>query len=300
MSGVREIVVATDVEHPARAALRCSFSIADQFHASLRVVHATPPETGPERSTGLPRHALLDGTVLRRRLDALVREIPTGVPGCATIEIVEGPPAATVLAYAARRRSDLIVLGSSQHVSPVFITQHATGQLIARDARSPVLTVPHDARMPLQRLERIVLLVGEAPMERATQSAALFASRFRAVVELLHPAVDSGSDSPAALRRRGQEVAETLRLAGVAVEHRVGPAEADSARCVLARLEQGGCDLVVMSLERCVADESTIATVRRSSVVPVLSVCPEDSGGTFVRHRRSSHEGDAERSGAAA
>jgi nucleotide-binding universal stress UspA family protein len=300
MATVHEIVVATDIERPARAALRCSFLIADQFHASVSVVHAWSPGAGLPRNPGMARQQPPVDALLRRRLEALVREIPTGMPGCASVEIVDGPAAATVLTYASRQKSDLVVLGSSSHAATIFGAPHTIVRDVSRGAPCPVLTVPDTASAPLQRLERILLLVGETSMELATQSAALFAWRFRAVVELLHVAVDSDSRSPAAPRRRELEVEEALRLAGVAVERHVDSTETDPGRCVLTRLEQGGCDLVVMNMDRRDTGECPVATVRRCSTVPILSVCPDVSDGSFARHGMPGRGSDAVRSGAVA
>lgn len=300
MAAVHDIVVATDIERPARAALRCAFLIADQFHASVHVVHAFSPGAKLPRNPGMASRQHPVDALLRGRLEALVREVPTGMPGGANVEIIDGPVAATVLTYASRQKSDLIILGSSRPGAPIFGAPRTIAPEISRGAACPVLTVPDDASAPLQRLERILLLVGETSMERATQSAALFAWRYRAVVELLHPAVDSDSHAAAALRRRELEVEEALRVAGVAVERRVDSTVPDPARCVLTRLEQGGCDLAVMSMDRRDTGECAVATVRRCSNVPVLSVCPDVSDGNFARHGLPGRASDAVHSGAAA
>jgi nucleotide-binding universal stress UspA family protein len=288
MATVHEILIATDIERPARAALRYSFFLAEQFHASLHVVHAwTPWEVAPP-NTEVPRQQKSERALserrLRERLNAIVHEVPTAAPGCATTEIVDGPPAEAVLACSARQKSDLIVLGTAAESAPIFGTGEAIAQQISHHAWCPVITVPHRAGSS-SRLQRIVLPLEErTSMARALEWAAIFARHFRAVVELFGPRTDSTSESHAALDHCRRHAEEALRVAGVAVEHH---ASDDVGRerweCVLGRLKKGDCDLVVMTAQSTTdGGRCSVVSVRRSSGVPVLSVRPDAPSGRFA------------------
>jgi nucleotide-binding universal stress UspA family protein len=288
MTRFREILIATDIERPARAALRCSFFLAEQFHASLHVVHAWGPPEGTRGDVHTSRQRRGERALreqgLRERLDAIVREVPTSSPGRATTEIVDRPLAAAVLACAARQKADLVVLGSTPGQSPRFGALDTTDQEIAREALCPTLTVPHASSAPLQRVQRIVLPLDGRPLAIAVDWAAAFARHFNAVVELLRPGAGNGSDRRTALDRCAIETEEALRVEGVAVEHRVEDRGSDLTECVLERIQRGGCDLVVMNTEWDERGHCAVAHVRRHAQIPVLAIHPRARDESYMRY----------------
>lgn len=297
---VREILIATDIERPARAALRCAFFFAEQFHASLRVVHAWSPSEVPSRKdagASRRRHeSALSEQHLRERLNVIVGEVPTAAPGCATTEIADGPAAAAVLACAHRDKSDLILLGSTLSTAPVFSAGHTIAEQLTREARCPVMSVPHAVNRPL-RCQRIVLPLGGCAMASAVEWAALFARRFSAVVELLD--VRAGCESSVARDRSELDVEDAFRAAGVAVEHSGDDRDGDLTERVLRRIDRGGCDLVVMDTQWSDAGDRAVAGVRRCGDTLVLSLRGEATNGLFATRGLRGERASISQSGAA-
>jgi nucleotide-binding universal stress UspA family protein len=275
MIALREMLCATDIERPALTALRYSFFIAEEFHASLCVVHAIgsssevpardAASTNPSRDRRIERQT--SERRLTERLDAVVRAVPTGVPGRASTRVVEGNVTRAVLKSAEQQRADLILLGSNPSSAFVWNALEPVAQQITRSTFCPVMTIPHHSGSSAFHVKRIVLPLGRVGYKdlATTQWAALIARRFGAVVELLQ--AGEGLDG------WRHDVEDALRRAGVGVEVSrcgVGRTLADS---VLSRIEQSRCDLLVMSvLSHDSARFSVVDNVRRQSVVPVLSV----------------------------
>jgi nucleotide-binding universal stress UspA family protein len=265
MTAIREVLCAMDVDRPPRGALRYAFLLAEEFRASLRVIHARGPAEQTPRPIAQPRERRSNELLVQ--LDAVVRTIPTVAQECATTHVVDGNVVHAVLASSSRHKSDVIVLGSTPRSAQVWKIVEPVAQQIASGTLCPVLTVPQeDSDSEPLRIQRILLPVERASRTKsgATEWAALFARRFGAVVELLHT---DGCD------KDRNDAAERLRAAGVPVTFTGCVARASLADCIMKRIEQAHCDLLVMGTAlRHSAHFSVVANVRRSSTVPVLSI----------------------------
>jgi nucleotide-binding universal stress UspA family protein len=265
MIGIREVLCAMDVERPPRGALRYAFFVAEEFRASLRVIHARVPAARTHEPGAQPGEHRSNELLVQ--LDAVVRTIPTVAQACATTHVVDGNVVRAVLTSSSLHKSDMIVLGSSPHSAQVWKIVEPVAQQVTSGTLCPVLTVPQGSSgsEPLQ-VQRILLPVERASRTKsgATEWAALFARRFGAVVELLYT---DGCD------KDRSDAAELLRVAGVAVTFTGCTARAGLADCIMKRVEQAQCDLLVMGTAlRHSAHFSVVANVRRRSTVPVLSI----------------------------
>lgn len=276
MIALHKLLCATDIERPARAALRLGFFIAEQVHASLSVVHAREPRHDSNLYLCRQRRfeQLSADQRLLERLDAVVRDIPSAATGRATTSIVDGRLAEAVVTFSERQKSDLIVLGASTHGPHTWQAAQTMAERIGHITMCPIMTVPHDNVTTAPRLRRMLL-----PVDRISHSSAdavawavLLASRFGALVEVLH--TDERSEDP---------VEEALKIAGVAFETNRCSLDAGLADCILARVARGDCDLVVMPMRpRGPSHDGVLAKVRRRSETPVLSVRAKEAERRFV------------------
>jgi nucleotide-binding universal stress UspA family protein len=279
MITIRKLLCPTEIERPARSALRYSFFIADGFHAALDVIHAAGSE--PRRDVPTineqPPAQLRRESTLCQQLEAIVRAVPTATPGRANTHVMDGGLAVATLAFCASHGSDLILLESELEPDWSLTMSDVRGPIddIAHRASCPVLTIPKKAASPAPRIARVLFPVGSASSaDGALQLAAAFAQKFGATVELLRIR-DPGLNADVLPESCFWEIQDGLRLAGVPVEHSAREGS-DATDCILSRIDAGGCDLVVMGAQsRGSAAEDragTIAKVRRKSWIPVLSL----------------------------
>jgi hypothetical protein len=227
-------------------------------------VHPNPPSSGPERT----EHVLTTQR-LRERLEALVRAIPTGASGRATTHVVEGNVADAILSRSARKRADLIVLGSLPRDAPREQLESIAGYLTQR-APCPVLTVPPRAAGPVPRLKHLLLALEAGPtIGLSVEWTAYWARRFGAVVQLLYRERPDFAGAQAMYR---DEIEERLRREGVGIERTDTEPESRMAERIIERAESGRCDLVIMSAVPRDSEVHALEDLRRRAVLPVLSV----------------------------
>jgi nucleotide-binding universal stress UspA family protein len=283
---VREILCATDVEKPAYAGLRYSFFLADRFQCALEVVHASREASSmrPHYLSGAERMAqALETHRLRQRLDAVVRSIPTGIPGRATTRVMDGTVREAVLERSERQRADLIVLDATARLPARKSASESVAEWLTHQTSCPILTVPARDDGPAPKLRRILLVLEPEPsVGLAVEWTALWAERFGAHVQLLYRA-GSGGYAPTREASCRNDVEDKLRRAGASVEASFEEPGSRTANRVVARAELGACDLVVMSsVLRDDGDPCVVESLRRASSLPVLSVRDFVPDGRFV------------------
>lgn len=132
----KHIVLATDFDPQSRA-LAYALSLAQEFQASLTIVHMVPPSTQkPEEIDPIVEACTQD-------LRALVE--PEAELWCTPEYLVRfGSPAAGILEVAAEKQADLIVLGARSAEGHIGMATHAvaaTAHTVVSHAHCPVLTV---------------------------------------------------------------------------------------------------------------------------------------------------------------
>lgn len=276
MVAIREVLCATKLEHPADAALRYSFFVAEQFRCPLHVLHASEADGVPPPNTyvsSMERMAHVLATHrLRERLDEVVRAVPAPDAARATSHVAEGNWTEALFAFSERQRADVIILGSSLEDSTGRATNAALIDQFAQRTASPLLTVP-DAELGAPRVRRMLLaLDADATTGALVEWAALWAHRFGAVVSLFY-CEPSRPDSVAPRARWQHEVEGKLQKAGVEVVGHAGAPRAGLAERVLTHASLDASDLIMLSASLCDHNDGRIVgPIRRRSALPVFSV----------------------------
>jgi nucleotide-binding universal stress UspA family protein len=125
----KNIVCGIDSSESSALALREALAIAQQSNARLTLLHVV------ERA----RHEVHN---LRMKLKALVPAGPANA-GDVDVDIQPGTPRDVILATAAARGADLIVIGQPRTTSHQIVMASTAGAVLRR-ARCPVLIVPED------------------------------------------------------------------------------------------------------------------------------------------------------------
>lgn len=275
MVAIREVLCATKLEHPADAALRYSFLVAERFQCPLHVLHASELDGGLKANTYLSsakRMAQVLATHrLRERLDEVVRAVPASEAARATSHVADGNWTEAVLAFSERQRADVIVLGSSLEDSAGHATNAGRIDHFAERTPSPLLTVP-DAELDPPRIRRVLLALDpDATTGALLEWAALWTRRFGAVLSLFYCGLSRETAAPRA--RWQHEITSKLRTAGVEVTDQLAGSRVDLAGKLLAQASLAASDLIMLSASlRDDKEGRVVGPIRRRSSLPVLSV----------------------------
>jgi nucleotide-binding universal stress UspA family protein len=136
------VVVATDFSPNAATAVAWAKHVASERHARLVVVHASPLETppAPEFVVLPPQYFEQIHDLARKQLEAVVAELRTdGLR--VEAELVLEPAVDAILAVAARRHADLLVVGTRGRSGLKRLLLGSTAAHVVRNAPCPVITV---------------------------------------------------------------------------------------------------------------------------------------------------------------
>ena len=124
--GIRKILFPTDFSPASESAGRTAVDFARHFGARLHVLHVVPPVTDPTPAPG----TMVD----------VVARLGSGLP--VVSEILSGPPARRIVAYAKRAEIDLIVMGTHGRTGVSHLLLGSVAEAVVRRAPCRVLTVP--------------------------------------------------------------------------------------------------------------------------------------------------------------
>ena len=151
------ILVPTDFSEPSDAALDYARELAGKFGASLHVLHVieTPvavmsPEVGIVESPQLQAQLFVDA---RDRLQLRITPNDRTHPS-ATIDIIWGTSAHSIVNYATERGMDLIVMGTHGRRGMDRLLLGSNAELVVRNSTIPVLLVPGEAPRSTRRARR--------------------------------------------------------------------------------------------------------------------------------------------------
>jgi nucleotide-binding universal stress UspA family protein len=140
----RVVLHATTLRETSRpsAALACQVAAAQK--AKLILLHVLPPISEMERKglpTGINSSAMLELRILAAQ---------TGANCCSAIEpvVIHGNPSIEILALAAERHANLIVLGAAHRTALEDLTRDRTVHRVLAHARCPVLTLREQQPTP--------------------------------------------------------------------------------------------------------------------------------------------------------
>jgi nucleotide-binding universal stress UspA family protein len=138
---ITQILCPVDFGPATLRSLAFAFSLAQEAHARLTVLHVLEPlrENPPE--SNVPEYPNLRKSQAREQLHAA---ITAGVDRrCAPVEMLSrGKPSREILRVAAERKADLIVMGVSGEGVIGRMLFGSTTNLVVREATCPVLTLP--------------------------------------------------------------------------------------------------------------------------------------------------------------
>jgi nucleotide-binding universal stress UspA family protein len=274
MIALREMICATGLTNPARAALRYAFSMAEQFHCGLEVVHvceSPEPHFRDSFASGAERmERAISAHALRERLDLVVRALPTGGAGRATTHLLDGELSEALLAFAERQRAGLVVLGSRPDPDS---TRESIAERLMHRTSSGVLTVPSHEPATAPRIKRLLVVLEPGPNNGTMLDwAVLLAGRFGALVQLMYCA-SLRSDSLSAENRLRHDVEDKLRRAQIGIDASFTEQRSKLAETVLARAARGSSDLIVMGTAlRDDTGHNVLCAVRRAATRPVISL----------------------------
>jgi nucleotide-binding universal stress UspA family protein len=141
----RRIAIATDFSETAMNAARYAIALARTFHAQVELVHAW--HVPVEMADGL---TLLDPSVITSSRRGAEAQLATTAQklGITTTALLDGDPDVAVVAHAQQTRADLLVMGTRGRTGLAHVLLGSVAERMVRTSDVPVLTVPHDYRIP--------------------------------------------------------------------------------------------------------------------------------------------------------
>jgi nucleotide-binding universal stress UspA family protein len=259
----KKIMVAYDLSDVSRAAWRHATALAAACGAELEAVYSEPWQPGPEM---MPPPDLSPARVRAQR--AKIRRLIGDGP---KITILQGDPAARVLALALQHRPDLIVVGTHGRKGFMRAMLGSTAEAVVRGAAVPVLV----ARGPARPVRSILAPVNfTSYSEYGFSYAAAAAAVLKARLTALHVDEDplwsgnSGYRLDTFVRHLPEEVLKAARPRTVS-------AAGDPVREIL-KAKRGHDWVVLVAHEKSLIKDAffgtTLERVLRSSSIPVLSV----------------------------
>ncbi len=132
----RSVLLATDLSSHCDRALDRAAQLARQWHATLHVVHALPPEARPvawwSPEGGRPQDEAEHAALVERQIR---HDIP-GDPDDLVVHVEVGEPVDVILRVAAREKCALIVAGTSGPTFASLVAHTTTEQLLRRSPHS--------------------------------------------------------------------------------------------------------------------------------------------------------------------
>lgn len=266
---IRKIIVGTDFNELAVAALRFSAAIAARAGTELVVVYADTFEPPPEFTAAQVKHIVemieVSKSRTREQLEHHIRKnVPDGVVWKAVV--AEGLPASSIASIADAEHADFIAVGTHGRGGVQRLLMGSVAETILREAHVPVLTVRSAAAAGAVR--RVLCPVnGTQTAAIAAGRAAMIAEAVGAELTLLHvSAPGETSIDIERLLRPGQPPPAFL--------HRTAPHDGTAA--AILKLEDG-YDLIVIGAEHKAFRDvtifgATITSVTRHARTPVLVV----------------------------
>ena len=143
------ILAATDFSAASEQAITYAASLALEFGATLHLVHVVPdPVLAAAWSEAYAYDLDMLGERLRRDAERQLAERAARIEGIVvTREALLGRPANTIVAIAAGRGADLIVVGTHGRSGVSHLFMGSVAERVVRSAPCPVLTVREGAHV---------------------------------------------------------------------------------------------------------------------------------------------------------
>lgn len=148
MITLKNILVATDFSEPSDAALSYGRALAQNFKATLHVVHVVGTLSslvygGEGYAVSLPDlQQEVEDAARKQLFDLLVDNDEHPLP-TRRVLLTSNAPAVAIVEYAGRERVDLIVTGTHGRGGVAHLVMGSVAERVVRTAPCPVLTVRH-------------------------------------------------------------------------------------------------------------------------------------------------------------
>ena len=147
MAHVKHVLVAIDLGESSKQALAEAREVAGRTGAAIHLlcVVQDPSALAWAPAAGADMIATLSGQMQRDAktyLDQLQRALERERFHAEVVVRVGTRPSAEIVAYAAAKNIDLIVMGKGDHGSPEAAAEPAVAEAVVRGATCPVLVVP--------------------------------------------------------------------------------------------------------------------------------------------------------------
>lgn len=157
MTRITRILVPTDFSATADAALDYAYVLAEQFGASLELLHVLDDPfvvDGMAAEAYISEAPALRSAMLQEARNRLRHRAAPRQGIAIETEVLFGHGARTIAEYAAERGVDLIVMGTHGRTGFAHLLLGSVAERLVRTAPCPVLTVRHaEARKHYQELE---------------------------------------------------------------------------------------------------------------------------------------------------
>ena len=137
---ITRILVPTDFSRPSEQALHYAHDLAQQFGASLHLLHVV---NRPLLAEGLAAEAHLSQKFESDKVRGTEARLRKLAPDAASADVVFGYAARAIVERASRLGADLIVMGSHGRAGMPHLMLGSVAEAVVRTARCPVLTVRH-------------------------------------------------------------------------------------------------------------------------------------------------------------
>lgn len=241
------VIVPLDGSSVAENALPLARIVADHFNAPIRIVRVIDPEE-------LGRVADVGKATAEFTEYAMTRAAAAGIDAArCSAELIDGAPAAAILADAARQRAQAIVIASHGRSGFKAAVVGSVADKVVRGATIPVLVVPGVGKAASGISKVLVSLDGSKNSERALPLARGIAAAANAPLTLFEafsiiPPGASGYEFyvPEAIDSTGEGPREYLK--GLAQEGEdIAVSQGDAASAIVSAATSLDADLVVMA-----------------------------------------------------
>jgi nucleotide-binding universal stress UspA family protein len=188
MTRITRILVPTDFSATSDEALAYAKRLAEQFQASLHLVHVFE-DPFASAAFAAEMYAPLPPSLRQDLLRSIEQQLDQRLAGDrakynATVETIVGQPAKAIVNYAAAAGVDLIVMGTHGRGGVAHALLGSVAERVVRTAPCPVLTI---REAPPNVVTRILVPTDfSATSDAALDAAYLLATSFNAELQLLH------------------------------------------------------------------------------------------------------------------
>jgi nucleotide-binding universal stress UspA family protein len=155
----KRIIVPIDFSPSSRLALEHAKALVTKFGGVLEVVHVVEERvvTGPWPAEGHAMSPQIEEALLRNAEHALLACLTKEERNRygATLTLLTGPPAMTIVEHAASCRADLIVMGTNGRSGLSHLLLGSVAERVVRTASCPVLVVREIKRSATEELEPV-------------------------------------------------------------------------------------------------------------------------------------------------